>query len=200
MRTRKGGFLRRMLSNMTKRIINRKRIQPEMAPNYGSRTVTSPRTVTRNATRPRTGTSTRNATRPSTGTSRNATRPRSGSRSRTSPSPNVAAVIREINEIHNAQNDANTTLEELTRSNALAVKANAIAAKANADALEKKALTIINRIQSKKNISEIEYERATAKMNELRTQAERNALNEQEKAEALLRKYDSRGGKNSKKN
>jgi hypothetical protein len=80
------------------------------------------------------------------------------------------------------------------------VKANAIAAKANADALEKKALTIINRIQSKKNISEIEYERATAKMNELRTQAERNALNEQEKAEALLRKYDSRGGKNSKKN
>ena len=189
-----------MLSNMTKRIINRKRIQPEMAPNYGSRTVTSSRTVTRNATRPRTGTSTRNATRPSTGTSRNATRPRSGSRSRTSPSPNVAAVIREINEIHNAQNDANTTLEELTRSNALAVKANAIAAKANADALEKKALTIINRIQSKKNISEIEYERATAKMNELRTQAERNALNEQEKAEALLRKYDSRGGKNSKKN
>ena len=192
MRTKKGGGFSNMLSKFTKRLINRKRVLPETAPIYVSRPrtesipITGTRTATRTATKPRSG-------------SRTATRPRSGSRSRTSLSPSVAAIIKDLDEIHNVQNDATIKLEELMKSTIIAVKANAIAAKANADALEKKANVIVRSIQGKKNIRKIEYQHATNEMEKLRALAERNALDEAAKAESLIRRYDSKGGKNSKK-
>ena len=190
MTTKKVGFLGRMLSNITKRvprIRNSKRVLQEIAPNE-SRSSTIPvnrtRTITRTRPRP---------------VNRTATRPRSGIRSRISPSPDVAAVIKEINEIHNVQNDANTKLKEIMDATVIDVKENAIRAQANATALKKKAESIVQSIQGKQNISQAQYEHAAAKIRQLRTLAERNALNEQTKAEALLRKYDSRGGKNAKR-
>jgi len=185
-----------MLSNITKRvprIRNSKRVQQETAPNESmSSTIPVNRTVNRTATR----TITRTRPRP---VNRTATRPRSGIRSRISPSPDVAAVIKEINEIHNVQNDANTKLKEIMDATVIDVKENAIRAQANAAALKKKSDSIVQSIQGKQNISQAQYEHAAAKIRQLRTLAERNALNEQTKAEALLRKYDSRGGKNSKR-